>query len=161
MQDLSEYTYFTTATPNIRAVGWLDGEHAFEKRDVSPADLRAILDACGSPELQTRMTRGIHDCELCESDPPDDDAGTLADWMKASNSLPSEQREEFLVKAIKTHGMAQSSGEVRVEVDGLIYAAPLLIAHYVKAHRYHPPAEFLEGVRAGSFVDDLGKPIGN
>lgn len=30
--------------------------------------------------------------------------------------------------------------------DGVAYAAPELIAHYVEAHDYQPPADFTEAV---------------
>jgi hypothetical protein len=41
-----------------------------------------------------------------------------------------------------------SSAEMRVADAGKIYAAPLLVSHYVAAHRYLPPAEFIAAVLA-------------
>lgn len=39
--------------------------------------------------------------------------------------------------------------EIRVRAkDGVVYAAPDMIVHYVLAHRYLPPAAFVEAVIA-------------
>jgi hypothetical protein len=40
------------------------------------------------------------------------------------------------------------SAEIRVVGDGRVYAAPELVHHYVAAHRYEPPAEFIAAVLA-------------
>lgn len=45
-------------------------------------------------------------------------------------------------------GFAASSAEIRVAGDGKIYAAPTLIYHYVTAHNYRPPSEFIAAVLA-------------
>jgi len=41
-----------------------------------------------------------------------------------------------------------SSAEIRVPGRGRVYAAPELIHHYVVAHLYKPPDEFIEAVLA-------------
>lgn len=38
------------------------------------------------------------------------------------------------------------NGEIRVGSDGITYAAPVLIVHYIKDHGYLPPAQFLEAI---------------
>ncbi len=38
------------------------------------------------------------------------------------------------------------NGEIRVTRNGITYAAPVLIAHYVEAHRYLPPQDFILAV---------------
>ncbi|MFD7440102.1 hypothetical protein [Streptomyces sp. NPDC059909] len=40
----------------------------------------------------------------------------------------------------------RGSAEIRVMGNGIAYAAPELIAHYVEAHEYVPPADFVEAV---------------
>lgn len=42
----------------------------------------------------------------------------------------------------------QSSAEIRVAGVNKVYAAPELVFHYIVAHRYKPPEEFLEAVLA-------------
>jgi hypothetical protein len=41
---------------------------------------------------------------------------------------------------------AWGSGEIRVPGNGKVYAAPVLVHHYVDAHGYRPPEEFIEAV---------------
>jgi len=44
---------------------------------------------------------------------------------------------------------AQGNGEIRVTgADGVVFAAPVLIAHYVAAHGYRPPQAFIDAVMA-------------
>lgn len=44
-------------------------------------------------------------------------------------------------------GTAQGNGDIRVTGrDGVAYAAPVLIAHYVGAHGYKPPQPFIDAV---------------
>jgi len=41
---------------------------------------------------------------------------------------------------------ARGNGEIRAAGDGIIYAAPVLIVHYIEAHGYQPPAAFLAAI---------------
>lgn len=45
-------------------------------------------------------------------------------------------------------GRPASSAEVRVAGNGKVYAAPSLVHHYVVAHGYRPPEEFIAAVLA-------------
>lgn len=46
-------------------------------------------------------------------------------------------------------GQAQGNGDIRVlSMDGVRYAAPVLIAHYVQVHHYKPPQAFIDAVMA-------------
>ncbi len=42
----------------------------------------------------------------------------------------------------------KSNAEIRVTLEGVTYAAPTLIVHYIRAHRYRPPDVFLRAVEA-------------
>lgn len=46
----------------------------------------------------------------------------------------------------------QGSAEMRVMGSGVAYAAPELVAHYVEAHGYLPPADFIEAVLSSDTV---------
>jgi len=39
-----------------------------------------------------------------------------------------------------------ASGNIGVPAGDVLFAAPQMVAHYVKAHRYSPPAEFVAAV---------------
>lgn len=45
-------------------------------------------------------------------------------------------------------GLERSSSEMRVAHGGKVYAAPSLVHHYVVAHAYRPPDEFIAAVLA-------------
>ncbi|MFJ9680089.1 hypothetical protein ACIRP2_18775 [Streptomyces sp. NPDC101194] len=66
---------------------------------------------------RAQQTRGFHLCPWCAS--------------RRSSRRP---------------GRPEGSAEIRVIGRGVAYAAPELIAHYVEAHDYLPPAEFMEAV---------------
>jgi hypothetical protein len=51
-----------------------------------------------------------------------------------------------------------SSSEMRVAGNGKVYAAPSLVHHYVVAHDYRPPDEFIAAVLAWDGAT-AGKPM--
>jgi hypothetical protein len=64
----------------------------------------------------TQATRGRHDCDLCRLQDQDDEGA----WGHA---------------------------ELRaVAADGTRFAAPILVLHYVRVHRYAPPQAFVDAV---------------
>lgn len=63
------------------------------------------------------LYRGSHQCEFC---PP---------------ATPGRVKD------------ARGNGEIRVQGDsGVVYVAPVLVAHYVTAHGYQPPQVFVDAV---------------
>jgi hypothetical protein len=67
-----------------------------------------------------RQTRGFHLCPWCS--------------MRLLRAVPACPR---------------GSAEIRVVGDGVAYAAPELVAHYVEAHGYLPPDPFVRAVLQG------------
>src|SRR6266496_2528673 len=118
-QDLSPYTYLGhEPDPNLLAVGWLDAEHEFAKGSVAEDLVRKLLALCFKP---VNPTRGIHPSPFSPYNP---------------YGYPVEY-------AGKRMGLG--SAEIRVNgQDGISYAAPNLIYHYVKDCGYLPPKEFLD-----------------
>ena len=118
--DLSEYVYAPTETPMVN-VGWLAAGHFFPRAKASRlfvADLLFLADR------QQNIMRGVHDCEFCDQESP------------LRMTAPVERGWVSL-------GM----GEIHVAGrEGRVYAAPSLIVHYVDAHGYEPPADFVEAV---------------
>ena len=77
--------------------------------------------------------RGFHLCELCHGSPPD----AALHWRGG---------EKILL----------GSAEIRVfGLNGVVYAAPNMIYHYVLTHRYCPPLEFIRAVLEGPLPDSL------
>ena len=130
--DLSPYSYDDHAVtgrghrrtrPNVLNVGWLSAQRDFPRRVPDRAFLASLKRLAQSP---VELYRGYHICEFC---PP-----------------PREIRSSrgILIEPLpRTTG----NGEIRVSgSDGTIFAAPVLIVHYVETHEYAPPEVFVEAV---------------
>lgn len=122
--DLTPYHFLAGhRPPNTLNIGWLDIHHPFPTNKASEELLDALFERCLNPDVQTR---GFHKCEFCD----DQQFGGL--------KVCRHGREIWL-----------GSAEITVEgADGKIYAAPSLIYHYVAAHDYGPPKEFVEALLA-------------
>jgi len=120
-QDLSEYVYLHRfRRPGTKNIGWLDLTHEFMRATPSDDLLTKIWNFC---KISTAQTRGLHSCEVC-----------------GDGKYTDRNGEKLLL----------GSSEIRVfSEDGTIYAAPTLIYHYISAHNYCPPSEFLAAVNAG------------
>jgi hypothetical protein len=127
-QDLTPYEYSKWGSPGLN-VGWLDAAHPFPTGDVPSGFIERLSHLLRSPVAQAR---GFHVCEFC-------DVGTVP-----------EPRDQAAINAHYQRLMAAgvlSSAEIRVVAsDGRVYAAPMLICHYVEAHGYRPPDEFVDAV---------------
>ncbi|MFH8981160.1 DUF7919 family protein [Streptomyces varsoviensis] len=116
--DLSPYEYSDPAPPALN-IGWLSSEHDYP-RGLAPNGLVARLRTLAK-NLEN-VYRGVHFCELC----PTLDA--------AREHLHSE-------------GLSLGTGEIWVTgSNGVTYAAPSLIIHYIVDHGYLPPEEFRTAV---------------
>jgi hypothetical protein len=121
--DLTPYTYFDGEGPDVLNVGWLEPDHPYPRGE-APAGLLSRLEELA--EERVRQTRGYHHCGFCMRD----------------------------VQAVAGEGgwfaaVAHESAELRVPGDGVTYAAPLLVLHYIEEHGYLPPAEFCAAVLNG------------
>jgi hypothetical protein len=123
LPDMSDYCYLERfIRPGTKAVGWLDGEHAFRREPPHESLLDCLWDVC---KTSVAATRGGHPCPFCQHR-----GGTEA-----------ERNGESLLLG---------TAEIRVfSRDGQIYAASTLIYHYVQVHHYRPPVEFVRAVLEG------------
>lgn len=119
--DLSPYGFLTSpheVSPNVLNVGWLSRPHPFNRGTVGERMLETLLRLCSSP---VRLTRGFHHCEFCKVFPV---------------SMP-----------VDGMNISLGNGEIRLLAgNGKTYAAPTLICHYIAAHGYCPPQEFLNAL---------------
>jgi hypothetical protein len=124
-QDLTPYTYddneFDSLTLNV---GWLDKGHEYSTGDVSESFVDRLWMFC---RVFAAHTRGCHPCRFCQKPSP-------------GSTLVQRNNEE----------LGLGSAEIRVfGKNGTVYAAPNLIYHYVTAHHYRPPDEFIQAVLEG------------
>ena len=131
-EDLGEYTYhgpdivslgggYLRFQPRYRRlnVGWLDAPHPVPTGPVPDWLPPKLLDVAAGP--QVNVMRGFHLCTLC---------GDAFD------------------RSMLSVGAAQlGHAEVRVPAgDGVVFAAPTLVWHYVTAHGYRPPQAFVDAL---------------
>ena len=125
--DLSRYEFGgAAAVPGVVNIGWLSGDHAFTTGDVPESFVASVRELVASP---VNLYRGAHVCEFCPEPPV-----TVRNGIRWMEPPPG----------------TTGNGEVRVlGQDGLTYVAPVLLLHYIEAHRYRPPPVFVEAVLHG------------
>ncbi|MFB6393550.1 hypothetical protein [Polymorphospora lycopeni] len=135
-EDLSAYSYTDVDTIEMDwgwlqlrpgydriNVGWLDASRAFEQGPTPTWFAGALLDIIVVPRINTM--RGYHRCQFC----PARSDGSMLSVGHASGAI------------------LLGHTEIRVPAGpGRMFAAPSLIWHYVTAHSYRPPTEFIEAV---------------
>lgn len=139
--DLSRYRYGRGSGDEgweqDRNVGWLARGRKVPQGP-APDDLVEALLVCATRPV--REYRGTHDCDLCDVEP--------VSWV-APNGLRMRDLHPASRMRLDGREVLLGNGEIRVRgPDGLWYAAPTLVAHYVAAHQYLPPMPFIDGVRA-------------
>lgn len=106
--------------PTLRSIGWLEPEHEYTRGAVAASDLRRLCELAVDPWMPA-VAGGFHYCGFCGF------AG------------------EFEYQGLKLSGLGWSN--LYVPDGERIYDAPSMIVHYIDAHGYAPPEEFLEAVR--------------
>jgi hypothetical protein len=125
--DLTPYQYGPTEPqPNILNIGWLSAGQPFHAGAADERFIEALRHLVGSP---VTLYRGQHYCEFC--------AGPTIITTPGGVRLVDPPPERV------------GNGEIRViAASGIIYVAPVLVLHYVVAHKYLPPTEFIEAAIA-------------
>lgn len=131
--DLAPYAYGHKVHTGVVHVGWLDDKHPFRKGSVEQRLVEKMKLLAAKP---VELYRGFHVCELC-SEPPDVVMTFVPNRWKVIDPNCSWMR---WVES------RQSNGEIRVSSGGVVFAAPVLIVHYIEEHGYMPPAQFLKAV---------------
>lgn len=119
--DLTVYSYVPVDDVLLN-VGWLGADSDFKVGEV-PAEVRDALVQLAMDPMN--VMRGLHHCELCEVESP---------ILVAPRKPPGERA-------------VLGTGEIHVRGVNHTYVAPTLIIHYIDAHHYAPPFEFIEAVR--------------
>jgi len=122
--DFTEYCYGRGAyyVPGTVNIGWLGASLDFEQMAPDESLLDLVWNYC---KISVAQYRGIHQCEYCGSRRSD---------------------------VAERHGEMRLLGSAEIRVfseSGAIYAAPDLIYHYMAAHRYKPPEQFVSALRFG------------
>ena len=126
--DLSPYAYGGEPQPGVVHVGWLDAEHLIPRGPLPPGVLERLRALAKNP---VELYRGLHHCErCCDLDCTGLSSEEILHRFRTFDEMPG----------------VRGTGEIRVSGDGLIYAAPVMIVHYIERHDYQPPREFIDAV---------------
>ena len=137
------------------AVGWLSIHHPFTTGDF-PAELLDRLSVLATKPV--RLFSSKHSCDICPppvetrlaSRPTSLRRGRVERRLE---QLPNgEVRDEWVqwertdhVVFVSGQEIDVGNGEIRIaDEDGLVFAAPTMILHYIVEHRYLPPDAFIE-----------------
>jgi hypothetical protein len=129
--DFSPYAYGHSSHPGVVHVGWLDNVHPYPRGTVDQKMVEKMRLLASKP---VELYRGKHICELC-AEPPD----------LIKTILPNRCIDPNC-SWVRWVDQRSSNGEIRVSGEGIVFAAPVLIVHYIEAHGYLPPAQFLKAV---------------
>jgi len=123
--DLGPIDYFPVSDPSsLRAVGWLDSEHPFDTGPTPKEDFERLCELLVDPWYPRWAPGAYHRCDLC-----------------AYTGGPS-------TVLFRGHTIRIGLVNLFVPAGSTIYAAPSLILHYIDAHHYRPPDEFLGAAQA-------------
>lgn len=159
--DLTPHTY---ANLNLDAlnVGYLSAGQPYTKGEVPEEFLLRLSAICMKP-VEVKF-HGAHSCELCPRTDQNKAAliqentinlklldalqQAVAEGMSGALAafLMVNDRYRIVLSRIATMRMASCGNEFRFEANGRAYAGPTMILHYVVAHGYQPPQEFIQAV---------------
>jgi hypothetical protein len=123
--DLANCDYFRDDAPWLLSVGWLEAGHAYTQGPVAPEHVEA-LERLLVGTWQPVVAAGWHNCSLCGR----------TDYDKPFTRLIGGEH-----KLLGADNMFVPHGD-------RMYVAPTLVLHYIDAHGYRPPEEFLRAAAA-------------
>jgi hypothetical protein len=126
LRDLEPYRYGLPASlKDVVAVGWLSRISSYPQGEVTDEFVEALAQLLSSHRVN--QMRGYHVCESCSKSP-------------------------LMFETQSGRTMVLGSAEIWVPSpeEPIIFAAPDLIYHYVKEHRYLPPSGFITAVVSAS-----------
>ncbi len=131
-RDLTPYSYGyfpEELHSRVLNIGWLEVTQPFVTGRLPEAWIDRLWQFC---TISVPQMRGYHVCDLCAS--------------HNDVAVHAEHKNERLMLG---------SAEIRVFAkDGVVFAAPNLVYHYVVTHGYRPPDVFVEAVVTSSAPPD-------
>lgn len=125
-KDLSSCDYFEMVYKGpLTAIGWLEPEHDYARREVDLdffTKLCQLLQCPWNPDTFL----GFQGCGFCRFS---GGAETLLRLPCGTYRIPGWSRLNLFIPG-----------------DGVVYVSPEMIAHYIDAHEYKPPQQFVDAV---------------
>jgi hypothetical protein len=143
-KDLTVYQYATkNSWPLANSVGWLGPDKPFETALPTDPLLDRLWAFC---KIMVNPTRGFHWCHLC-LERPQKQLPYPNVYCRGDGQLRLGTAE---IRVFSTRGeLPTEQGSTYQYNRDVIFAAPNLIYHYVEAHHYKPPDEFVEALFTG------------
>jgi hypothetical protein len=121
--DLAPCDYFGVQfAPQLRAIGWLERGHPFPTGTIPKTWFVRLCELLRDP-WNPAYPAGHHACDLCQFS-GDSGGSSFHDYRISSTAAAS----------------------LFIPGDGVIYAAPVSISHYIDCHGYRPPDNFYQAV---------------
>lgn len=120
--DLTSYCHqiapFTLV--GVKNVGWLNLESEFSQGEIPKSTFHKLKSLVGGSGVFQPLVEPIRESLVCEM------CGAFELLDSAGKILPS--------------------AELWISAHETIYAAPIMILHYIEVHNYLPPAEFISAI---------------
>lgn len=166
-EDLKPHTYSGKHLDAL-SVGYLSADHPYPKGDVSFEFLLKLSDVCLNPLPDRYM--GQHSCEICPKGRLNDAdliregrnlvevvGGLEREFTMNAQALGAlidvRNRRRWVSNHASTHKQANCGTQFRVEANGRSFVGPTMILHYIIAHGYRPPDEFVAAVMSLGGID--------
>lgn len=124
-EDLTQYSHcLKTPLPSVRNVGWLDAAQHFTRGPVAGnflPKLREVVCSVGALDVHVNKLRSFDVCSMCGEVGTFEFDGREVKLLSSELWIPGLDRDTYWV-------------------------APSLLHHYVDAHAYRPPQEFIEAM---------------
>jgi hypothetical protein len=158
--DFSPFLYYEWLDDDpqkFKAVGWLVKNSPYKRGKVDSASFQKLHALLSDPWSAVCLPRRL-DCPFCPIINPDHGKKKQPWWViqrGVADGLDLVHMQTPETRAhVETYCILKSGGNVSHESSslfvpgaGCIYVAHPMIAHFVDAHGYAPPAEFWEAVR--------------
>ncbi len=123
--DNTIYTYLQDHHTKVYNIGWLDDQYEYRKGYVAPKIIRKLVRI--GERMDVNICRGAHFCQYCYKNPT---------FQIENKNHPRGNGEIWLPNKSFTK----------------VYVAPKLILHYIQAHQYLPPKEFIDAIAGYNFI---------
>jgi len=145
--DLSFYQY--GGGQEALNIGWLQRGYGFDTMIPAVDTLDLLWNFCSFKVMQAR---GGHFCDLCAVPEPVYVERNGVRLLLGTAEIRVFSAESNAQSLLRTLSAVESGGLLFLRksfVPVSVYAAPTMIYHYVQAHYYKPPDEFLRALREG------------
>jgi hypothetical protein len=166
--DLSPCVFFQwldDKESKLKAVGWLAKNNPYKRGKVDPTDFQLLLALLATPWAPACLPHRM-ECPFCPIINPDHGKKKQPWWVMRKGVTDGlelvQARTPETLAIVETQRLSRSgahrffqSSSLFVPANGFIFVAHPMIAHFVDAHGYNPPAEFWKAVRNSPGVPSI------